>query len=165
MVGAGFESRFNYDESYADRDYYRIYGNVDFINLFFRDNFISVIADYYIVPSYENNEDASKFLIGGRMTQGVTDSVNMWLGVNVADYRYKSNPIYINPAFSDNLIDYEYSEKTESTTDAYIGADWSVYDWLMLQADYTYSVTNIFNTYDSDFDSCHTVALWANLVW
>lgn len=164
MVGAGFETRFNYDEYYGDRDYYRVYGNIDFINIF-PDNFISIIADYYTVPSYENYDSNSKLLIGGRMTQGVTDSVNMWLGVNVADYRYKSSPIYLNPALSSNLTDYEYNDETESTTDAYIGGEWSPYEWMMIQADYTYSVTNIFNSYDSDFDNCHTVALWANFVW
>ncbi len=165
MVGAGYESRYNYDEDYADRDFHRVYGNIDFINVFLPNNFLSVIADYYIVPSHRDNGRNDKLLIGGRMTQGITDRADMWLGFNVAGYHYKGNPIRLNPAYATNLTDFDYDTKTESTTDAYIGAQWSPYDWMMVQADYTFSVTNIFSSYDSDYDNCHTLALWLNFVW
>ena len=69
MVALGFESRFNYDESYGDRDYYRIFGTLDLVGLLHRNNYLSLIADYYTVEAYNRQDENSKLMFGFRMTR------------------------------------------------------------------------------------------------
>lgn len=163
MLGLGFEGRFNFDESYSDRDYYRFFGTLDIIGVLHKENFLSLIADYYTVDSYERQDKNSKMLFGARMTQRVGDYVDLWAGVNVMNYQYKNNPIKF---YQDEVgfALHDESEQDENTTLAYIGGMWKPIDWFVLQLDYTFEYSDIFKKYGTD-ENMHMVEVWANFIW
>ena len=160
LVGAGFEGKYNFNEAYGDRDYYRVFGTVDLVGLIHKENFLSLIADYYTVAKYKAQDSNSKMLFGFRTTQKVTDSIDVWAGLNVKRYQYHESPL--------NVIKNNRYEETESvkenTTLAYIGGMWQVADWCVLQCDYTFEYSDIFKS-DGLRNDNQTVELWANFLW
>ncbi|MDE7169326.1 MAG: hypothetical protein K2N67_03930 [Mucispirillum sp.] len=52
----------------------------------------------------------------------------------------------------------------ENTTLAYIGGQWRVTDWCVLQLDYTFEYADLFKSSDLQPD-VHTVELWVNFIW
>lgn len=163
MLSLGFESRFNYDESYGDRDYYRFFGTVDLVGLLHRNNYLSLIADYYTVEAYQRQDENSKLLFGLRMTQVVNDNVELWLGANVMNYQYHANPIKYYQGET-GFSGISQAEEEENTTLAYIGGMWQVADWCVLQVDYTFEYSDIFDSLDMD-SNLHMVELWLNFLW
>ncbi|MBQ3033026.1 MAG: hypothetical protein IJD28_01490, partial [Deferribacterales bacterium] len=163
MLSLGFESRFNYDESYGDRDYYRFFGTVDLVGLLHRNNYLSLIADYYTVEAYQRQDENSKLLFGLRMTQVVNDNIELWLGANVMNYQYHANPIKYYQGET-GFSGISQAEEEENTTLAYIGGMWQVADWCVLQVDYTFEYSDIFDSLDMD-NNLHMVELWLNFLW
>lgn len=163
MLGIGYEGRFNFTEAYGDRDYHRVFGNIDLIGLIHKNNYLSLIVDYYNVAAYGRQNAESKVLGGLRMTQVFTDKIEAWIGANVQNYQYRRSPIRMSG------LNYGFEEinarrNNENTTLAYIGGQWRVTDWCVLQLDYTFEYADLFKSADLQPD-VHTVELWVNFIW
>lgn len=165
MVGLGFEGRYNFSETYADRDYYRGFATLDLVGLIHKENFLSIIADYYTVAKYKSQDEESKLLVGARMTQRVVDSLDLWAGVNVMNYQFKNNPIKLNSTAVGYPMDFEQLSETENTTLAYIGGMYQPADWCVIQLDYTFEYSDIFKKFDKDNENMQIVELWVNFLW
>lgn len=163
MLALGFESRFNYDEAYGDRDYYRFFGTLDLVGLLHNNNYLSLIADYYTVEAYHRQDENSKLLFGLRMTQVVNDKVELWLGANVMNYQYHANPIKYYQGET-GFSGISQAKEDENTTLAYIGGMWQAADWCVFQLDYTFEYSDIFDTLNMD-TNMHMVELWVNFIW
>ena len=160
MLGLGYEGRFNFTEAYGDRDYHRVFANVDLIGLIHRNNFLSLIVDYYDVAAYGRLNGNQKVLGGLRMTQIFNDKVESWLGVNVQNFQYRNNPIKsIGGFLTDGQV-----EKNQNTTVAYIGTQYKVTEWCVLQLDYTFEYADLFKDTSLQPD-VHTVEMWVNFIW
>lgn len=83
VIGVGYEGRYNFNEAYGDRDYHRVFGNIDLVGLIHKNNYLSLIIDYYKVAQYKRLDENAKIMGGFRMIQVFTDKVEAWLGVNV----------------------------------------------------------------------------------
>lgn len=163
MLAAGFEGRYNFSENYGDRDYYRAFLTLDLVGLIHRNNFLSIIADYYTIAKYKRQNENSKLLVGLRMTQVINENIELWLGANVMNYQYRANPIKyysVETGFSG----ISQAKEEDNTTLAYIGGMWKPTDWCMLQIDYTFEYSDIFDKVDTSRDF-HMVELWVNFVW
>ena len=163
IVGVGWETRFNFSEAYGDRDYQRVFGNVDLVGLIHKNNYLSLIVDWYDVAEYKRQDSNSKVMGGFRMTQVFTDRIEAWVGVNVQNYQYHRSPVKLyqwetlGQITNQNLLN-------ENTTVAYIGGIWQVTDWCVLQLDYTFEYADLFKAQDMQPES-HTVEMWANFLW
>ena len=162
ILGVGWETRFNFSEAYGDRDYQRVFGNVDLVGLIHKNNYLSLIVDWYDVAEYRRQDSNSKVMGGFRMTQVFTDRIEAWLGVNVQNYQYRNSPIKSYPQYGEEVLN--LSERNENTTMAYIGAMYRPVDWCVLQLDYTYEYADLFKSADFQPD-IHTVSIWANFIW
>lgn len=163
MLTAGFEGRYNTHEDYGDRDYFRVFGTVDLVGLIHKNNFLSVIADWYTLPRYRRQEGNSKLFVGARMTQKFTDDIEAWIGVNVMNYQYKRNPIkYYQGESGFDRISQE--NLNENNTLAYVGAMWQIKEWCVVQLDYTYEYASLFQKDDLSPNN-HTLEAWVNFLW
>lgn len=162
MLGLGYEGRFNFSEAYGDRDYNRVFGNVDLVGLIHRNNYLSLIVDWYDVKAYKRQDKNSKVMGGFRMTQVFTDRIEAWMGVNVQNFQYRNSPVKSYPQIGEELI--LLTDRNENTTLAYIGGMWKVTDWCVLQLDYTFEYADLFKSAEYQPD-VHTVELWVNFVW
>ena len=162
ILGAGWETRFNFSESYGDRDYQRVFGNIDLVGLIHKNNYLSLIVDWYDVAEYKRQDSNSKVMGGFRMTQVFTERIEAWLGVNVQNYQYRNSPIKSYPQYGEKAVDLR--ERNENTTMAYIGAMYKPVDWCVLQLDYSYEYADLFKSADLQPD-IHTVSIWANFIW
>ena len=45
LIGVGYEGRYNFKDYYGDRDYHRVFGNIDLVGLIHRNNYLSLIVD------------------------------------------------------------------------------------------------------------------------
>lgn len=162
ILGAGWETRFNFSESYGDRDYQRVFGNIDLVGLIHKNNYLSLIVDWYDVAEYKRQDSNSKVMGGFRMTQVFTDRIEAWLGVNVQNYQYRNSPVKSYPQYGETAVN--LSERNENTTMAYIGAMYRPVDWCVLQLDYSYEYADLFKSADLQPD-IHTVSIWANFIW
>lgn len=163
MIALGFEGRYNYDQYYGDRDYRRVFGEIDLSGLIHRNNYISVIADYYTVDSYKDFDKNSKLLVGLRMTQKITDALDAYLGANVQNYQFRATPIKYAVELSDT--GYPNLEKqTRNTTLAYIGASWKPVEWCSVQLDYTFEYSEVFKDYNIA-NNMSQVEAWVNFLW
>lgn len=163
MIGVGYEGRFNFTEAYGDRDYHRVYGNIDLIGLIHKNNYLSLIVNYYDIAQFGHQDRNTELLAGLQMTQVFTDKVEAWLGVNVTNNRYNRNPILLE-GLLDGVLAYNKASLNENTTVAYIGASYKPVDWCVLVLDYSFEYADIFKSYDFQPD-VHTVSLWANFIW
>lgn len=157
-VGVGVEHRYNFDEWYGDRDYTRVNGNVDFFNVI-PNNYISITADYYIVPSYNQQDEEQKLFFGGRITQNVTNAIAVWAGAGFTNYQYNSHPVDLIPS----PVAFEDDKEDNNVYTAYIGGRWSITDNIMVQADYMYEMSDVINSMDSKNDEIHYAQLWLNV--
>lgn len=163
MLGVGYEGRFNFNEAYGDRDYHRVFGNIDLVGLIHRNNYLSLIVDYYKVAQYQRLDENAQIMGGFRMTQVFTDKIEAWIGVNVQNYQYHRSPVKLyqwetlGQITNQNLLN-------ENITVAYIGGMWQVTDWCVLQLDYTFEYADLFKAQDMQPES-HTVEMWANFLW
>ena len=162
ILGAGWETRFNFSESYGDRDYQRVFGNIDLVGLIHKNNYLSLIVDWYDVAEYKRQDSNSKVMGGFRMTQVFTERIEAWLGVNVQNYQYRNSPIKSYPQCGEKAVDLR--ERNENTTMAYIGAMYKPVDWCVLQFDYSYEYADLFKSADLQPD-IHTLSIWANFIW
>ncbi len=162
ILGLGWESRYNFSESYGDRDYQRVFGNIDLVGLIHKNNYLSLIVDWYDVKSYRRQTGSSKVMGGFRMTQVFFDGLEAWLGVNVQNYQYKLNPIKTYPQYGEDIV--LLTDRNENTTMAYIGAMYRPVDWCVLQLDYTFEYADLFKSSDIQPD-VHTLSMWANFIW
>ena len=162
LLGLGWESRFNFSESYGDRDFQRVFANVDLVGLIHKNNYLSIIVDWYDIPTYRRQQGSSQVMGGFRMTQVFFDGLEAWLGVNVQNYQYKSNPIKSYHQYGEDII--SLSNRNENTTLAYIGALYRPVDWCVIQLDYTFEYADLFKSASLQPD-VHTISLWANFIW
>ena len=162
ILGAGWETRFNFSESYGDRDYQRVFGNIDLVGLIHKNNYLSLIVDWYDVAEYKRQDSNSKVMGGFRMTQVFTDRIEAWAGVNVQNYQYRNSPVKSYPQYGEEMLN--LTERNENTTMAYIGAMYRPVDWCVLQVDYSYEYADLFKSADFQPD-IHTVSIWANFIW
>lgn len=162
MISAGLEGRANFGQDYGDRDYIRAFASFDLIGLIHRNNFLSLMADYYNVPVNGNLEASDKLLVGFRMTQKFTDTFEAWLGVNVMNYQYKNSPIKL----TETIKKEEFTSRSEfeNNTLAYIGGMWTPTNWLAIQADYTFEYANILSKLNGG-QNVSTLELWVNFLW
>lgn len=163
MIGVGYEGRFNFTESYGNRDFNRVYGNVDLIGLIHRNNYLSLIVNYYDIAAFGHQDRNTQLLAGLQMTQVFTDKIEAWLGVNVTNNRYNRASIMLN-GLSDGWLSYNSSQMDENTTVAYIGASYQPVDWFVLVADYSFEYADMFKSADLQPD-VHTISVWANFIW
>lgn len=165
MLAAGFEARYNFNENYGDRNYYRAFATLDLVGLIHNDNYLSIIADYYTVAKYMLQDENSKLLVGLRMTQVLNENIELWLGANVMNYQYGANPIRnykieVDTGFSG----ISQKKEEENTTLAYIGGMYRPTDWCVIQLDYTFEYSDIFDKVDTSMD-LHMIELWINFIW
>lgn len=163
MVGVGYEGRFNFTESYGNRDYHRVYGNVDLIGLIHRNNYLSLLVNYYDIAEFGHQDRNTQLLAGLQMTQVFTDKIEAWLGVNVTNNRYNRTAIMLD-GLADGWFAYNNQGINENTTVAYIGASYQPVDWFVLVADYSFEYADMFKSADLQPD-VHTISVWANFIW
>lgn len=163
LIGVGYEGRYNFSIAYGDRDYQRVFGNIDLVGLIHKNNYLSFIVDYYNVAALGHQNESSKVLGGFRMTQVFTDKLEAWLGVNVQNFQYRNSPIKMN-GLSYGFEEINQRRMNENTTLAYIGAMYKPVDWCALQLDYTFEYADLFKSADLQPD-VHTVEMWVNFVW
>lgn len=163
MVGIGYEGRFNFIESYGNRDFHRVYGNVDLIGLIHRNNYLSLLVNYYDIAEFGHQDRNTQLLAGLQMTQVFTDKIEAWLGVNVTNNRYNRTAILLE-GIADYMVSYNSQQLNENTTVAYIGASYQPVDWFVLVADYSFEYADMFKSADLQPD-VHTVSVWANFIW
>lgn len=178
MLSAGFESKhsLNDDDQFSNTDYIRAFGQLDLIGLLHRNNYISLIADYYNVYSSDTYYENSKLLGGFRVSQVVNDNINLWAGSNVMNYQFHSTRAYYtnyniasgagSTSQEDALAQldtYIYSQ-SENNAYAYIGGQWQITDWCVVSLDYTYEYSSIFESYDLNANY-HIVQAWVNLLF
>ena len=163
LIGIGYEGRFNFTTAYGDRDYQRVFGNIDLVGLIHKNNYLSFIVDYYNVAALGHQNESEKVLGGFRMTQVFTDKLEAWLGINVQNFQYRNSPIKMSGM---NLGFDEINQRrmNENTTLAYIGAMYKPVEWCALQLDYTFEYADLFKNADLQPD-IHTVEMWVNFVW
>lgn len=158
-LGLGFEQRFNSDEWYGDRNYSRFMGNVDFFGVI-PNNYISVTADYYIVPKYLHQDTEAKLFFGGRITQNVIQSVALWAGAGFTNYKYNSHPInLVNPT----PVNFDDEKESNDVYTVYVGGRWDIIENVMLQADYMYEKSDVIGSVDPKNDEIHYAQLWLNV--
>ena len=162
VLGIGWETRFNFSESYGDRDYQRVFGNIDLVGLLHKNNYLSLIVDWYDVAAYKRQDSNSKVMGGFRITQVFTDRLEAWAGVNVQNYQYRNSPIKSYPQYGEDMVSLQ--DRNENTTMAYIGAMYRPIDWCVLQVDYSYEYADLFKSADLQPD-IHTLSIWANFIW
>ncbi len=162
VLGLGWETKFNFSEAYGDRDYHRVFANIDLVGLIHKNNYLSLILDWYSISAYKRQDDNSKVMGGFRMTQVFSDRIEGWLGINVQNYQYRSSPIKSYDKYGENKI--TLLDRNENTTLAYIGVSYKPVDWCVLQLDYTFEYGDIFKSLEYQPD-IHTVSLWANFLW
>lgn len=163
LIGVGYEGRYNFSIAYGDRDYNRVFGNIDLVGLIHRNNYLSFIVDYYNVAALGHQNETSKVLGGFRMTQVFTDKLEAWLGVNVQNFQYRNSPIKMN-GLNYGFEEINQRRMNENTTLAYIGAMYKPVDWCALQLDYTFEYADLFKSADLQPD-VHTVEMWVNFIW
>lgn len=167
MIGVGYEGRYNMSVAYGDRNYHRVYGNIDLIGLIHKNNYLSLIVNYYDVAATRLYDRNTQVLAGLQMTQVFTDQVEAWLGVNVTNNGYRRSSILKNnPTHGEYamMADFYGKQVNENTTVAYVGVSYQPVKWFILVADYTFEYADVFKSYDFQPD-VHTVSLWANFIW
>lgn len=110
-------------------------------------------------------DENSKLLVGLRMTQVLNENIELWLGANVMNYQYGANPIRnykieVDTGFSG----ISQKKEEENTTLAYIGGMYRPTDWCVIQLDYTFEYSDIFDKVDTSMD-LHMIELWINFIW
>lgn len=163
LIGVGYEGRFNFKTLYGDRNYHRVFGNIDLVGLIHRNNYLSLIVDYYNVPETKYQNGISQVVGGFRMTQVFTEQVEAWLGVNVQNYQYRNSPIRMNGMIN-NFDFINQRVNNENTTLAYIGAIYKPVEWCALQLEYVFEYADLFKNADLQPD-VHTVEMWVNFLW
>lgn len=163
VIGLGYEGRFNSTIAYGDRDYHRVTGNIDLVGLIHRNNYLSLIVDYFNVAALGHQQASERVLGGFRMTQVFFDGLEAWMGVNVQNFQYRNNPIKMSgmsqgfDAFNNRLVN-------QNTTVAYIGGLYKPVDWCAIQLDYMFEYADLFKSADLQPD-VHTVEMWLNFIW
>lgn len=163
LIGIGYEGRFNFTTAYGDRDYHRVFANIDLVGLIHRNNYLSLIADYYNVPEIRHQNGNERIVGGFRMTQVFMENLEAWIGVNVQNFQYRNSPIKMNGMWS-GFDEINQRKNNENTTLAYIGAVYRPIDWCALQLDYVFEYADLFKNADLQPES-HTVEMWVNFVW
>ena len=163
LIGVGYEGMYNFSISYGNRDYNRVFGNIDLVGLIHKNNYLSFIVDYFNVAALGHQNESSKVLGGFRMTQVFTDKLEAWLGVNVQNFQYRNSPIKMG-GLNYGFEEINQRRMNENTTLAYIGAMYKPVDWCALQLDYTFEYADLFKSADLQPD-VHTVEMWVNFVW
>ena len=163
LIGVGYEGRFNFKTLYGDRNYHRVFGNIDLVGLIHRNNYLSLIVDYYNVPETKYQNGISQVVGGFRMTQVFTEQLEAWLGVNVQNYQYRNSPIRMNGMIN-NFDFINQRVNNENTTLAYIGAIYKPVEWCALQLEYVFEYADLFKNADLQPD-VHTVEMWVNFLW
>lgn len=163
LLGIGYEGRFNFSTSYGDRDYHRVFANLDLVGLIHRNNYLSLIVDYYNVPEIKHQNGNEKVVGGFRMTQVFLDNLEGWIGVNVQNFQYRNSPVKMN-GMRGVWDEINQRKNSENTTLAYIGAVYKPVDWCALQLDYVFEYADLFKNADLQPDS-HTLEMWVNFIW
>ncbi len=163
LIGVGYEGRYNFKDYYGDRDYHRVFGNIDLVGLIHRNNYLSLIVDYYNVPETRYQNGTSRVVGGFRMTQVFSEKVEAWMGVNVQNFQYRNSPIRMNGMINNfDFINQRWND--ENTTLAYIGAVYKPVDWCALQLEYVFEYADLFKNADLQPD-VHTIEMWANFLF
>ncbi len=166
VVGAGFETRVNTKESYANRDYIRIMGNIDFFGMI-PNNYISLTVDYYDVQSYKAQDAEQKLFFGGRVTQNVTPAIAAWLGANMMSLKYNAHPINLHYLGSATTQPAGFVDEKEDNNvyTVYVGGQWQINDMFSILGDYTYEMSDVIGAVDSDNENIHYAELWLNVAF
>lgn len=163
LIGVGYEGRYNFTTAYGDRDYHRVFANIDLVGLIHRNNYLSLIADYYNVPEIRHQNGNERVVGGFRMTQVFMDNLEAWIGVNVQNFQYRNSPIKMN-GMRGIWNEINQRKNSENTTLAYIGAVYKPVEWCALQLDYVFEYADLFKNADLQPET-HTVEMWVNFVW
>ena len=161
-VGASVEGKFNQIQSYGQRDYIRVGGNVDFFG-FIPNNYLSFTVDWFDVDEYGRQVDNSQVYFGGRMTQVITQQLELWLGASLLNYRTWFQQIDFLP--EEAPIYYQNKKLDDFVYVAYVGATYSPYEWLNIQADYMFESSELIMSEDNDNYQAHYVELWLNFLF
>ena len=153
-AGLGFETRFNFNNYYGDRDYIRGMLNLDFIGLF-AGNYLSITGDYWHIPSDKRYQENNKLYIGGRLSQILTDKIEMWAGASLTNYRYYYKQYKILPANAPN------GGRNDSFNNSvyifYAGVNFMPRENLLLQLDYTFENSQVIKAFDTNNDQISTI--------
>ena len=163
LLGIGYEGRFNFSTAYGDRDYHRVFANLDLVGLIHRNNYLSLIVDYYNVPEIKHQNGNERVVGGFRMTQVFLENLEGWIGVNVQNFQYRNSPVKMN-GMRGMWNEINQRKNSENTTLAYIGGVYKPAEWCALQLDYVFEYADLFKNADLQPDS-HTVEMWVNFIW
>lgn len=161
-VGAAFEAKFNQNQNYGQRDYWRVSGNFDFFGVI-PNNYISFTVDYWDVEKFGRQSENKQVFFGGRLTQVITNNLDLWLGASLTNYRTHFQQIDLDP----NAMPVNYFNKKldDNVYVAYVGAAWSPLQWLNVQVDYMYEASQMMVHEDPDNSKAHYVNLWLNFLF
>lgn len=163
LLGIGYEGRFNFSTAYGDRDYHRVFANLDLVGLIHRNNYLSLIVDYYNVQEIKHQNGNERVVGGFRMTQVFLENLEGWIGVNVQNFQYRNSPVKMN-GMRGMWNEINQRKNSENTTLAYIGGVYKPAEWCALQLDYVFEYADLFKNADLQPDS-HTVEMWVNFIW
>jgi hypothetical protein len=156
-IGAGYEMRDNADTFYGDRDYHRVSGNVDLIELF-AGNFISLIADWWYVPAEGEYKENKRLYLGGRASQVFSDVVELSVGAGMTNYRYYYKQYDKLPT----LAARENNKLDNSVYIAYVSISYMPLENLLLQLNYTYEASQVIKEFDSNRETISTCSALAS---
>ncbi|MDR0454044.1 MAG: hypothetical protein LBH05_04440 [Deferribacteraceae bacterium] len=166
MVGLGFETRVNNKESYYDRDYVRVMGNLDFFGVI-PDNYLSFTVDYFDVQAYRQLAAERKMLLGGQMTQNFSPDLSVWLGARIVNYNYDTHPVDLARTGMGINVPGEYANRSETNSVyvAYAGFQWNINSMISLTGDCTYEMSDVIGSVDSANDAVTFAELWFNIAF
>jgi hypothetical protein len=150
-LGVGYEMRRNFDTFYGDRDYHRVTGNVDLAGLF-AENFISFTADWWHVPAEGDYKENNRLYVGGRVTQGISETLELSAGAGITNYRYYYKQYDKLPPLStakNNKLD-------NSVYIAYATLSYMPLENLLMQVSYSYEASQLIKEFDSNHEKIST---------
>jgi hypothetical protein len=156
-AGIGYEMRRNFDTFYGDRDYHRVTGNVDLVELF-ADNFISLTADWWYVPAEGEYKENSRLYLGGKVTQGLSDTVELSAGAGLTNYRYYYKQYDKLPTLST----VQNKKLDNNVYIAYASLSYMPRENLLLQVSYSYEASQVIKEFDSNRERISTAAALAS---
>lgn len=97
------------------------------------------------------------------MTQVITKQLELWLGASLVNYRTWFQQIDFLP--EEAPIYYQNKKLDDFVYVAYVGATYSPYEWLNIQADYMFESSELIMSEDDDNYQAHYVELWLNFLF
>jgi len=135
------------DENFDNRNYKRYQGKFDIIGLPSDNTYISLIAEVWDIEGTDSSDDNSRIQYGARVSQKLSEAVDVWLGTSFNRYEYD----YLNDTRKDSVRSY------------YVGGQYQPTEVFCILVDLSMEDTEFYDDMDDDLQKSYTAEIWANL--